>query len=273
MPIVRGPRPTSNYYVLDKRISEDRRLSWAARGILIFLLGKPDHWEVSISALIEETTGAGPRRTGRDGVYAILRELLDAGYLRRQQPRNGAGRVAEVDYIVSESPLPAEPYTAEPDLAEPHPAEPYPANPTQAITDVVASKEKEQRQSRSRERAHAKADPPPGVKADVWAEWLTHRGKLTPVALARQRTRLANLAAAGHDPNDVIAQSIERGWAGLFAIDVSRRERDRQAPPVNPVTKPNGSRPKFYRDAAGNVRDADGKVIQTAEQQQEASCS
>ncbi|RQY86714.1 hypothetical protein [Burkholderia stagnalis] len=33
--IIRAPRPTSAFYILDRRISEDRRLSWAARGLLI----------------------------------------------------------------------------------------------------------------------------------------------------------------------------------------------------------------------------------------------
>lgn len=29
--ITRAPRPTSNFYLLDKAISEDKRLGWAAR--------------------------------------------------------------------------------------------------------------------------------------------------------------------------------------------------------------------------------------------------
>ena len=35
MSVVRGPRPESNWYALDKRISEDTRLTWAARGLLV----------------------------------------------------------------------------------------------------------------------------------------------------------------------------------------------------------------------------------------------
>lgn len=55
MNIRRAPRPKSNFYLLDKRISEDRRLSWAARGLLIPLLGKPDNL-VSIQELTAEPT-------------------------------------------------------------------------------------------------------------------------------------------------------------------------------------------------------------------------
>ena len=74
MSIIRGARPESGWYTLDKRISEDGRLSWAARGLLIFLLGKPDHWRVSVGHLRKQTEAARIR-TGRDGVYALLQEL------------------------------------------------------------------------------------------------------------------------------------------------------------------------------------------------------
>lgn len=119
MSIIRSPRPAGNFYLLNKAISEDRRLSWAARGVLVFLLGKPDHWRVSPAHLRGETaTSAKP--TGRDGIYGLLDELIKAGYVRREQLRAEGGVLGEVTYLVSETPLPASPY----------PAEPHPANPT-----------------------------------------------------------------------------------------------------------------------------------------------
>lgn len=123
--IVRGPRPQGNFYVLDKTISEDERLSWAARGLLVYLLGKPDHWRVSPSALVNETASTA-RPTGRDGVYGLLQELMTAGYLRRSQARGPGGELGSVTYTVSETPLPPEP-----DTVAPHTAPPYPAEPTQ----------------------------------------------------------------------------------------------------------------------------------------------
>lgn len=113
MSIIRGPRPEANYYTLDKRISEDARLGWAARGLLIYLLGKPDNWKVSVENLRKQTAGARIR-TGRDGVYALLRELEAAGYVRLKQKRSSDGRgFGESDYQVSESVLPAQPVTRE----------------------------------------------------------------------------------------------------------------------------------------------------------------
>lgn len=117
MSIIRAPRPESNFYLLNKSISEDKRLSWPARGLLVFLLGKPDHWKISISNLINETN-ATIRPTGRDGVYGLLEELINAGYVARKQDR-ATGRFGEIDYFVSETPLQEEPLTAEPYTVEP----------------------------------------------------------------------------------------------------------------------------------------------------------
>lgn len=125
MSIIRAPRPESNFYLLNKAISEDRRLSWGARGLLVFLLGKPDHWQVSVTHLRNETKECA-RPTGRDGVYALIDELSKAGYITRTQDRNSGGKMGETHYFVSERPLPSSPLPAEPDTAEP-----YTANPTQ----------------------------------------------------------------------------------------------------------------------------------------------
>lgn len=124
MSIIRAPRPEANFYMLNKSISEDGRLSWAARGLLVFLLGKPDHWAVSVTHLRNETAKSS-KPTGRDGVYGLLQELIAAGYVERRQDRGESGLLGETHYFVSETPLPALPYPV-----EPLPAQPYPANPT-----------------------------------------------------------------------------------------------------------------------------------------------
>ena len=143
--ITRAPRPDSNFYILDKAISEDKRLSWAARGMLVFLLGKPDHWQVSPAALTNETKGL-KRGTGRDGVYTILTELKEVGYLQASGVRDASGSFAGTDYVISEVATPSpkphtpkphtpKPDTPKPDTAEPDTAEPRPANPPQVSID------------------------------------------------------------------------------------------------------------------------------------------
>lgn len=134
--IIRASRPTENFYCLDKSISEDRRLSWAARGLLIFLLGKPDHWRVCPSALMNETAQS-KKPSRRDAVYGLLTELQCAGYVVRVQGRGNDGAMQTVDYFVKERW--ATPQTENPEAARhpglPYPAEPLPANPLQVSTE------------------------------------------------------------------------------------------------------------------------------------------
>ena len=128
MSIVRGPRPENNWYLLDKRISEDDRLSWAARGLLIYLLGKPDNWRVSVEHLRQQTNTARIR-TGRNGVYALLQELAAAGYVEHRRSRADSGQLGGVEYVVREKPHPSDRDEA-PHPSEPHPSEPHPADRT-----------------------------------------------------------------------------------------------------------------------------------------------
>lgn len=128
--IVRSPRPEGNFYILDKSISEDESLSWAARGLLIYLLGKPDHWEVSPKDLTNQTKDS-ESPLGRDGVYRVLKQLINAGYVTWERLRNGDGTLGEAVYIVGEksdrqpkTPLPeqvapVQPKTPLPDTAKP----------------------------------------------------------------------------------------------------------------------------------------------------------
>ena len=78
---------------IPKGAIDDSSLSWGARGLLLFLLSKPDHWEVMPDALVNCGT------LGRDGVYSLLKELREAGYLVMVR-RNGGG----VDYELFDAP-------------------------------------------------------------------------------------------------------------------------------------------------------------------------
>jgi len=105
------------FVIVDQAAVEDTRLSWAARGLLAYLLSRPDDWKVLVNDLKKRGD------LGRDGVYALLRELRQAGYVRFERNRDAQGRMRGGTYIVSEIPHPASP-----DVGAPAPAAPRPAN-------------------------------------------------------------------------------------------------------------------------------------------------
>ncbi len=118
MAIFRSKRPERNFTTLPNELINDEHLSWEARGLLIFILSKPDHWEVKTSHLIKQTANSR-KQSKRDSVRAILKELEDAGYVRRSMRReSSSGRFGGVDYIVYETPSPASNQAAESHLPE-----------------------------------------------------------------------------------------------------------------------------------------------------------
>ena len=119
--IVRAPR-RSRFVIIDQRAIEDTRLSWAARGLLGYLLSRPDDWKVLVNDLRKRGD------LGRDGIYRLLRELRDAGYVQFIRSRDEHGRIRGGTYLVQEiasSPHADLPDTVESDLAIPGPVNPH----------------------------------------------------------------------------------------------------------------------------------------------------
>lgn len=78
---------------------EDAHLTWKARGILIYLLSKPDGWDVSVAHLVQEAPD------GKAAVMSALAELEEAGYLRRSRSeRDERGQFAHRESVVYEEP-------------------------------------------------------------------------------------------------------------------------------------------------------------------------
>jgi hypothetical protein len=269
--IIRAPRPDANFYVLDKAISEDRRLSWAARGVLVFLLGKPDNWEVSVAALVNETAEC-TRPTGRDGVYAALKELIEVGYIVRVQTRADDGAMSSVRYLVGETPR--RPLTEKPEAAPltglPDTAQPDTANPTLTRTDFKQGLREEQELKDAkpkRAKAAAVIKPAEWIDDQVWADFVQHRKEikapLTGKASERLLVTLSKAREAGHNPNDMLNKSIEMGWRGVF---IPRGTNPPHFPGVASKADQrndwlNGGRPDKQHQGAGNVIDVVATTI------------
>jgi len=92
------------FVMMDKRIFANTSLSWKAKGILGYLLSKPDDWVIRISDLIKQSTD------GRDAVYSGVKELRKAGYVELVDVRNESGKIISWEYLVYEEPQnPTEP--------------------------------------------------------------------------------------------------------------------------------------------------------------------
>jgi hypothetical protein len=117
--IVRKKRKSDNFTVLENT-TINANLSWASRGLLVYLLSKPENWQISVNQLMKVTEGTA-KKTGRDGLYAMIDELVSLGFIERgERIRNKRGQLAGFSYTVFEAPSTPEPYTGEPTTANPH---------------------------------------------------------------------------------------------------------------------------------------------------------
>jgi len=97
--IIRTNKRENPYVIIDKHGLNDDRLSWKAKGLLAYLLSKPDNWQVYERDLIKRATD------GRDAVRTGLRELEKYGYLARRQIRREDGSFGHMEYVVYERPI------------------------------------------------------------------------------------------------------------------------------------------------------------------------
>lgn len=177
--IIRAPHH-DRFVIIDQRTIEDEYLSWAARGLLGYMLSRPVDWTLRV----DELCGRGD--LGRDGIYRLLRELREAGYVQFEHQRDENGRIRGGTYFIYET-LDS-PDTDMPDSAEQDAAESHPVSPATATTTHVC-------------RSRGEADD----STVAFIAWIP------------EKVRAAALeAVAGLSPAD--AQIVIDEWSGHIAV-------------------------------------------------------
>src|SRR5688500_16675563 len=86
------------FVMIDRRPIENPKLSWKAKGILAYLLSRPDNWIVRLGDLVKRSP---------DGAFAVrgaIKELRDVGHISYQIEREG-GHIKQWLLVVHEIPL------------------------------------------------------------------------------------------------------------------------------------------------------------------------
>jgi hypothetical protein len=97
--VIRVAKNKDNPFVMmDKRPIENPRLSWKAKGILSYLLSRPDDWEINIYDLTNRSTD------GEAAVRSGLKELRDANHVVYKGREYKDGRIIKSVWVVYEKP-------------------------------------------------------------------------------------------------------------------------------------------------------------------------
>ena len=114
------------FVTIENSMFEDSRLSWKAKGLLGYLLTKPDGWTVRVSDLLKHATD------GDKSVRTAVKELRKYGYLTIQRVKKDNGHWAgtvweyddvpmfDVDDIEEVEKVEEEPQTLEPQGIDPY---------------------------------------------------------------------------------------------------------------------------------------------------------
>lgn len=96
--IIRVKKRENPFVMLDKTGLRDVRLSWKAKGLLAYLISLPDDWKIHERELTKHS------KDGRDSTRSAMKELIENGYVVRQQLRGNAGQFGEFETVVYEVP-------------------------------------------------------------------------------------------------------------------------------------------------------------------------
>ena len=102
MSIVRVKKRDHPFVQIDKRCLEDSRLSWKTKGILAYLLSRPDDWVVRFEQL--QTVS----KDGKSSIRSAFKELSELGYCERVPKQvideDGRSVLMGSEYVVYELP-------------------------------------------------------------------------------------------------------------------------------------------------------------------------
>lgn len=120
-----------SYTVMSNYHLRDKELSLKAKGLLSQMLSLPEDWDYTLKGL------AHINRESVDAIRTAVWELEQKGYIKREQARDGKGKMTDMVYTIYEQPQPVlenptseNPTSGNPTSENPTPGNPTPENPT-----------------------------------------------------------------------------------------------------------------------------------------------
>ena len=155
----------NKFVTINNRVFQDDRLSWKAKGLMGYILSRPEDWRVLVSDLVKRG------KDGADAVRSGLKELEEFGYMSLRPIRDDKGRISYWERVVYEEPTEnpdfdpshnldkvpdrenpdlVHPDPENPDLESPDPENPDLENPTLLSTKVLSTDQTNKRYTNRR---------------------------------------------------------------------------------------------------------------------------
>ncbi len=195
---------SKNFTTINNEFIFNKNLSLKAKGLLCHLLALPNDWKLYVEE-VEKW-----HKDGKKAIYSAFKELTEYGYMKREQRRSN-GKFQGYDYIVYEIPY-AQKRNTEKRYAE---------NGTLLNTNIKVNTN-----INKTERNY-----PFELNLDAWNLWKEFRKeqfrttykKLGEAAAISKLLRISNNNK--ENQAQIIQQSIENGWKGLFELKTEKQTK------------------------------------------------
>ena len=193
-----------NFTTINNEFIFNKNLSLKAKGLLCHLLALPNDWRLYVEEVEKWSTD------GKSAIYSAFKELTSNGYMKREQKRE-KGKIVSWDYIVYEKP-----YTDFQEV-EKLDVENQPLLNTNIKLNTNNTK--------------TERDYPFELNLEAWELWKEFRKEqfrttYKPLGEAAAISKLLRISNNNKENQaQIIQQSIENGWKGLFELKTEKQSK------------------------------------------------
>ena len=203
-------KKNNNYTTINNEFIFNKEMSLKAKGLLCHLLALPENWELYVEELEKW------HKDGKSAIYSAFKELSKFGYIERLQRRE-KGLFKGFDYIVYEKP----------NIEKPKTDKPKTENRPLLNTDILlnTNNTKKRFDFESLEE----------LNIDVWKKWKEYRKEqfrinYKPIGEKAAIGKLLRMSQGCHEVQEqIIQQSIENGWKGIFELKEQNKSKTENA--------------------------------------------
>lgn len=195
---------SKNFTTINNEFIFNRNLSLKAKGLLCHLLALPNDWKLYIEEMEKW------HKDGKKAIYSAFKELTKSGYMKREQRRSN-GKFEGYDYIVYEIPY-CQKRNTEKRNAE---------NGTLLNTNIKLNTN----------NTKTERDYPFELNFEAWELWKAFRKEqfrtnYKPLGEAAAISKLLRISNNNKENQaQIIQQSIENGWKGLFELKTEKQSK------------------------------------------------
>jgi len=200
-----------NFTTINNEFIFNKEMSLKAKGLLCHLLALPNDWKLYVEE-VEKW-----HKDGKKAIYSAFKELTQLGYMERSQVRE-KGKIVSWEYTVFEKP-----HTQKVDVENV-----YVENAPLLNTNIKLK-------TNSNKTKGFEFETLEELNVEVWKKWSEFRTQqfrlsYKPIGEKAAIGKLLRLSQGCHEAQEqIIQQSIENGWKGLFELKGEKQSKIKQS--------------------------------------------